>query len=489
MEYSSKRRIFILNKINDAQSALISEGAVAMEAHRLRKRQVSHAVNELFRVLKSRRSEVMAQALLGCIADDFTGATDLANMLVRGGMRTVQTIGVPDADVRIDADALVVALKSRTAPAREAVRQSLHALAWLRAQGCRQFFFKYCSTFDSTNKGNIGPVADALLDALKDDFTIACPAFPENGRTIFRGNLFVGDVLLSESGMENHPLTPMSDPNLVRVLQRQTKSKVGLIRYDTIAKGAEAIRARIADLKEDGVRIAIADALSDSDLYMLGKACRDLPLVTGGSGIALGLPQNFHSADLLVYAGDAADLQEIEGRSVVLAGSASKATNAQVADWRASKPSFRIDPIALSRGEPVIERAIDFARKCDETVLIYATSAPDEVKAIQKELGAAKAGHLVEDALASIARGLRDDGVRKFVVAGGETSGAVVQALNVRSLRIGPQIDPGVPATQSIGEDGELPLGLALKSGNFGTVDFFTKALKALDSQKQTTEI
>ncbi|ACC75851.1 3-oxo-tetronate kinase [Paraburkholderia phymatum] len=431
----------------------------------------------------------MAQALLGCIADDFTGATDLANMLVRGGMRTVQTIGVPDANIRIDADALVVALKSRTAPAREAVRQSLHALEWLRAQGCRQFFFKYCSTFDSTNKGNIGPVADALLDALKDDFTIACPAFPENGRTIFRGNLFVGDVLLSESGMEAHPLTPMSDPNLVRVLQRQTKSKVGLIRYDTIAKGAEAIRARIEELKEDGVRIAIADALSDSDLYMLGKACRNLPLVTGGSGIALGLPQNFHSADLLVYAGDAADLQEIDGRSIVLAGSTSKATNAQVADWRASKPSFRIDPLALSRGEPVVERAIDFTLKNDETVLIYATSAPDEVKAVQKELGAAKAGRLVEDALASIARGLRDKGgVRKFIVAGGETSGAVVQALNVRSLRIGPQIDPGVPATQSIGRECELPLGLALKSGNFGTVDFFTKALKALDGQTQMSE-
>jgi uncharacterized protein YgbK (DUF1537 family) len=223
----------------------------------------------------------MAQALLGCIADDFTGATDLANMLVRGGMRTVQTIGVPDSDARIEADALVVALKSRTVPRKQAVRQSLDALEWLRAQGCRQFFFKYCSTFDSTNRGNIGPVADALLDALKGEFTIACPAFPENGRTIFRGNLFVGDVLLNESGMENHPLTPMSDANLVRVLQRQTKSRVDLLRYDIIAKGAEAVRARIEELKEDGVRIAIADALTDADLYTIGRACRDLSLVTG----------------------------------------------------------------------------------------------------------------------------------------------------------------------------------------------------------------
>ncbi|MBB5415768.1 3-oxo-tetronate kinase [Paraburkholderia atlantica] len=425
----------------------------------------------------------MANALLGCIADDFTGATDLANMLVRGGMRTVQTIGVPAAGTHIEADAIVVALKSRTISAEEAVRQSLEALEWLRTQGCRQYYFKYCSTFDSTDKGNIGPVADALLDALGENFTIACPAFPENGRTIYRGNLFVGEVLLSESGMENHPLTPMTDPNLVRVLQRQTKSKVGLIRYDIIAKGVDAIRACIDELKEDGVRLAIADAVCDADLYTLGKACRDLALVTGGSGIALGLPQNFHSADLLVYSGEAGDLPKIDGEAVVLAGSASKATNAQVAAWRTSKPSFHIDPMAISRGDDVVNSAVEFARSYlnkREPVLIYATSSPEDVRAVQKKLGVEKAGHLVEEALATIARRLRDIGVRKFVVAGGETSGAVVQALNVRTLRIGPQIDPGVPATQSVGANDKAPLALALKSGNFGTTDFFTKALKAL---------
>jgi uncharacterized protein YgbK (DUF1537 family) len=421
----------------------------------------------------------MTKALLGCIADDFTGATDLANMLVRGGMRAVQTIGVPASDTTIEADALIVALKSRTIPAEEAVAQSLAALEWLRAQGCRQFLFKYCSTFDSTDKGNIGPVADALLDALGEDFTLACPAFPENGRTIFRGNLFVGDVLLSESGMQNHPLTPMTDPDLVRVLQRQTKSKVGLIAYDVIAKGPQAVRDRIAVLRNEGVRMAVADAVSDADLYVLGEACADLKLITGGSGIALGLPNNFRAANLLTEAGHASDLPRIEGKSVVLAGSASKATNEQVAEWRASKPSFRIDPLALSRGEPVVEQAVAFAaRHGDETVLIYATSTPDEVKAVQKELGVDQAGHLVEQALASIASRLRDVGVRKFVVAGGETSGAVVQALGVKSLRIGAQIDPGVPATQSIGEE---PLALALKSGNFGTKDFFVKALNSLD--------
>ena len=227
--------------------------------------------------------------LLGCIADDFTGATDLANMLVRSGMRTVQTIGVPAAGSAPSADAIVVALKSRTIPAADAVAQSLAALAWLRDQGCEQFVFKYCSTFDSTDTGNIGPVADALLDALEGDqgFAIACPAFPENGRTVYRGHLFVGDMLLNESGMEHHPLTPMKDPNLVRVLQRQTHAKVGLIRYDTIARGADAVRDAIDALRRDGVRLAIADALADRDLHVLGEACAGLQLFTGGSGIAL----------------------------------------------------------------------------------------------------------------------------------------------------------------------------------------------------------
>ncbi|KPD15338.1 membrane protein [Burkholderia sp. ST111] len=430
------------------------------------------------------------RALLGCIADDFTGATDLANMLVRGGMRTVQTIGVSTSNEAVEADALVVALKSRTIPAADAVAQSLAALDWLRAQGCRQFFFKYCSTFDSTDAGNIGQVTDALLDALRADtgataFTIACPAFPENGRTIYRGHLFVGDTLLNESGMENHPLTPMRDANLVRVLQRQTGSKVGLVRYDAVAKGVSRVRESIDALRNDGVRMAIADAVSDEDLYILGEACADLALITGGSGVALGLPGNFRCAGLLAEQTDAAQLPRVEGLSVVLAGSASKATNAQVAMWRETRSSFRIDPLAVARGEPVIEQALAFAQEHfdkAQPVLIYATATPDEVKAVQRELGVSEAGHLVETTLASIARGLRERGVRKFVVAGGETSGAVVQALGVHTLRIGAQIDPGVPATATTGAE---PLALALKSGNFGSTDFFEKALRHLDGAAQ----
>ncbi|MBP0632284.1 3-oxo-tetronate kinase [Cupriavidus sp. AcVe19-1a] len=423
-------------------------------------------------------------ALLGCIADDFTGATDLANTLVRNDMRTVQTIGVPESVADIgEADALVVALKSRTIPAAEAVAQSLAALEWLRAQGCRQFVFKYCSTFDSTDAGNIGPVAEALLAALDSDFTIACPAFPENGRTIFRGHLFVGDALLNESGMEHHPLTPMTDASLVRVLQRQSQSqsKVGLLRYDAVARGAQATAERIAALRHDGVRLAIADAVSDADLFTLGEACAGLPLITGGSGIALGLPGNFRRAGLLPQRGDADAVPSIDGPGVVLAGSASRATNGQVARWlEQGRPALRIDPLALARGEAVADAALDFAASHDEPVLIYATSSPDEVKAVQAELGIERAGHLVEQCLATVAAGLLARGTRRFVVAGGETSGAVVQALGVRALRIGAQIAPGVPATVTLGA---TPLALALKSGNFGGPDFFDEALRQLGGQ------
>ena len=420
-----------------------------------------------------------ARPLLGCIADDFTGATDLANMLVRGGMRTVQSIGIPSAEVTagLDADAIVIALKSRTIPVAEAVEQSLAALAWLREQGCEQIFFKYCSTFDSTAAGNIGQVSEALLAALDSDFTLACPAFPENGRTIFRGHLFVQDQLLSESGMQHHPLTPMTDANLVRVLQSQTSLSVGLLRYDTVSQGVDQVRSRIAELRAQGIGMAIADALSDKDLYTLGAACADLPLLTGGSGLALGLPENFRRAGKLRDF-DASKLPAVLGGEVVLAGSASVATNGQVAAWlEAGRPALRIDPLALAAGEPVVSRALAFARDNEQTVLIYATSSPEEVKAVQHQLGVEQSGSLVENTFGEIAQGLRQSGVRRFVIAGGETSGAVVQALGVQLLQIGAQIDPGVPATVSNTDE---PLALALKSGNFGSRDFFSKALTQL---------
>ena len=428
--------------------------------------------------------------LLGCIGDDFTGSTDLANMLVRGGMRTIQTVGVPRTRMADDVDAVVVALKSRTIPAAAAIVQSLVALHWLREQGCRQFYFKYCSTFDSTPAGNIGPVTEALMGALADlpgaDFTIACPAFPENGRTIFRGYLFTGDTLLSESGMKDHPLTPMTDSNLVRVLQAQTRGKVGLIRHDVVANGAPAIRERIALLRRQGIAIAIVDAVSDDDLVRIADACSDLPLITAGSGIGLGLAQHYRRAGLLDGAEHAAVMPALDGYAAVISGSCSVATNGQVNEWLQSRPGFRIDPLRIAAGEDVAAAAIEWAlaHVATEPVLIYATSDATSVKTAQTVLGVEQAGHLVETALADVARALTRNGTRKLVVAGGETSGAVVQALNVAALRIGPQIDPGVPWTITQGEPpGEPRLALALKSGNFGSVDFFAKALAMVEQR------
>ena len=420
--------------------------------------------------------------LLGCIADDFTGATDLANNLVRNGMRCVQTIGLPPADLTLDADAVVIALKSRTTPAQQAVDESLAALDWLKTAGCRQFYFKYCSTFDSTDAGNIGPVTEALMDALETDFTIACPAFPEAGRTIFKGHLFVGDQLLSESGMKDHPLTPMTDANLVRVLQRQCQGKVGLLPYDVIATGAEATKQRIADLRAAGVRIAIADSLHNQDLHSLASGCADLKLLTAGSGVAIGLPQNFRQLGLLNDQADAASLPAVNGPAVVLSGSCSQATLEQVANYRKNHPSFVIDPMRVANGDPVAKEAVQVALDAQskgDAALIYASAAPDTVKAVQQQLGRDKAGALVEQTLAQCAKDLAEQGTRRFVVAGGETSGAVVSALGVSALRIGPQIAPGVPWTETVDD---LPLAITLKSGNFGAPDFFEKSLAMLSA-------
>jgi uncharacterized protein YgbK (DUF1537 family) len=417
--------------------------------------------------------------LLGCIADDFTGATDLAGMLVKCGMRTVQLIGVPKGDPPSDVDAVVVALKSRSCAVEKAVSESVAALHWLQSTGCRQFYFKYCSTFDSTPRGNIGPVAEALMDALGTDFTVACPAFPANHRTIYKGYLFVGNVLLNESGMQHHPLNPMTDANLQRVLQAQVKRKVGVIDSATVSQGAGAIRQAIDDLRHEGYGMAVVDALSNRDLEYLGAACADLPLVTAGSGLALGLPENFRTRGLLAKDVVADALPATSGFRAVVAGSCSVATQAQVDLMRSQSPSFRVDPMQLAEGVDVVGRALCWAREClpQSPVLIYATDTPANIKAVQEKLGATIAGELVEQALAVIAAGLIKLGVGQLIVAGGETAGAVVKALGITGLRIGREVDPGVPWTTALHQEGgKQPLALALKSGNFGTTDFFLKA-------------
>jgi uncharacterized protein YgbK (DUF1537 family) len=419
--------------------------------------------------------------LLGCIADDLTGATDLANTLARRGMSVVQTIGVPaPGDPVPDAEAIVVALKSRTIPANDAVALSLQACRWLKTAGARQFYFKYCSTFDSTDQGNIGPVADALVEELDAGLTTVCPAFPETGRTVYLGHLFVGRDLLSDSPMRNHPLTPMRDANLVRVLSRQTRSRVDLVPVTTVRQGASSMSASFGALTRKLVRYAIVDAIEDEDLLTLGAACAEMKLVSGGSGAAIGLPENFRQAGLIPKRDAVTPLDAVGGLGAVVAGSSSQATMAQIAAMRAKHPTFALEPLQLSEGfEQAVATVLDWAKPKlgSGPVLIHAGGSPQEVAAVQQKLGRERAGELVEQTLAKIARGLVEAGVRRLVVAGGETSGAVVQGLGVKALQIGPQIDPGVPACLAIGTP---RLALALKSGNFGMPDFFMKALDTL---------
>ncbi len=419
----------------------------------------------------------MRKILLGCIADDFTGASDLANNLARAGMRVVQTIGVPTSLLSIDVDAVVVALKSRTIAPQDAIAQSLAALSWLQGQGAQQIYFKYCSTFDSTAQGNIGPVTEALMDALGADFTIATPAFPDNKRTVFKGYLFAGDTLLNESGMQNHPLTPMTDANLVRVLQAQTQRVVGLVDYTVVARGAQAVTERIAQLKAAGVGVAIVDAICNADLMRLGPALKGMPLVTAGSGVAIGLPQNFGIAP----SAQASVLPKASGRQAVVSGSCSLATNAQVLAFiKAGLPALAIDPLRMAGGINVAAEALAWAEPLLQSgpVLVYSTAESAAIKAVQNKLGVEEAGALVERTLAAIARGLVASGVRQLIVAGGETSGACVQALGITQMQIGPQIAPGVPWCHAPSEG--APLHITLKSGNFGGNDFFTDAFKIL---------
>ena len=414
--------------------------------------------------------------LLGCIADDFTGATDLGGFLVKQGFRTIQLNGIPDRNVAIpEVDALVVALKSRTIAPDAAITQSLEALEFLQQLHCEQFYFKYCSTFDSTEKGNIGPVMDALLEALGAEFTIACPALPVNGRSVYQGHLFVNGVLLNESGMQHHPLTPMTDPNLVRFLGKQVKRKVGLVPFEVVDQGADAIQTFFQELQATGHRYAVVDAVSESQLNAIGQAVKDLKLITGGSGLSINLAANFELPSLSEKT--AARLPKIPGNGVILSGSCSVRTQEQVAQAEKLFPSFYLDPFQLQKEPGWVEEAIQWAltQIPKSPVLIYTTGPPEKVQEIQKALGEDQAGEIIESALTMVAQALAKTGVRKFVIAGGETSGAIVKALGMSKMQIGPEIAPGVPWCVGLGEP---PVLLALKSGNFGSVDFFQEALE-----------
>ena len=476
--------------------------------------------------------------ILGAIADDFTGATDLAGMLVKQGLRTVQVIGVPQAQGLAswthEVDAVVVALKTRTAPVAQAIADSRAALAWLQAQGCTRFVSKVCSTFDSTPAGNIGPIAEALMDDLGTELALVCPAFPANARTVYRGHLFVGDALLSETGMREHPLTPMTDANLVRVLQAQSRRPVALLGWPVVAQGPAAVAQALTEFREQGARFVIADAISESDLLTLGLGCGDWPLTVAGSGLAIGLAAQLRAAGSLGSATGTAtgtptsDFPVIRGPALVIAGSCSIATQAQVERMRVHHPAWRIDPErALRDPDALVLEVIEWATSKlglqmgsqmgshlgDAPILVYSTASADEVRAAREVRavqdfragretaaahGAGETGSVeeaIETVLARITQALVAHGVRRLIIAGGETSGAVVRALGVRALRIGPEISPGVPWTATLDPADDEPdpdepnqspqpklptLALALKSGNFGDPDFFLNAWSKL---------
>lgn len=408
--------------------------------------------------------------LLGCIGDDFTGSSDLANTLAKAGMRTVQYSGVPTGTAAEDVQAGVIALKSRSIAPQDAIKQSLEALEWLQAQGCTQIFFKYCSTFDSTSQGNIGPVADALAKALDAYKVIVCPAFPRVGRSVYQGYLFVNNTLLNESGMQNHPLTPMTDANLLRLMAAQSVHSVGHVAADAVFEGAEAIRTALEVQHVAGHRMIIVDAMRDADLMQIGAAAKGLPLVTGGSGVALGLPANFGLFPAPV------PWQGQQGKAVVLSGSCSVATRGQIAHHIARHPALKIDPAEVISGAQTPQSVAQWLFKTDGLPLAYSSADPDEVAMIQKQFGGAKAAHALEAFFGETAVCLRDLGVTRILTAGGETSGAVVEALDIVMLEIGPEIDPGVPALRA-----SDTLVIALKSGNFGSVDYFEKAAGMLE--------
>lgn len=419
--------------------------------------------------------------LIGVIADDFTGASDIAVTLSKGlegegGLRTVQYLGVPATPAAVDVEAGVIALKSRSLPAEQAVAQSLAACRWLQAQGCEQIVFKYCSTFDSTDEGNIGPVTEALAVQLNAQSVVVCPAFPAMGRTVYQGHLFVHDRLLNESGMQHHPLTPMTDADLRRVLQRQTSLRVTHVGWQKVVQGSQVLREALAEQGQAERTLVVVDAISNHDLTTLGRACRGVPLVTGGSGIALALPHNFIAQGRA--RGQQAQVAPVEGAEAILVGSCSGATRGQIEVHQQQHPVLNIEVEAVLGGVTGPQQLVEFILSHQgQAPLVFSSGDPQSVERLQKEYGRERIAAALDSLFGETARQLVAAGVRRLVVGGGETSGAVVSALDMGALTIGKEIDTGVPALVS---GGSQPVALALKSGNFGGRDFFARAVNSL---------
>lgn len=418
-------------------------------------------------------------ARLGVIADDLTGACDVAAAMNALGVPTEIRLGVPrSADPPPDADCVIVALRSRTAPASEAVADSVRSARMLQGWGARMLYQKYCSTFDSTDAGNIGPVADALVAELGDGaISVGTPATPAVDRTMHRGHLFVGDRLLSESSLATHPLTPMRDPDLVRVLSRQTPNRVGLVPIEQVRRGAQAVSEAVSRLRADGARHLLVDAVLDEDLQVIADALADAEgvLVGGAAGLiaaiargdAPGRPATLHAVPA--------------GGMLIVSGSGSERTREQVAQH--TGPVFRLDVGALAEdAESAVVDALEFLAALPQPTapggvpLVTATADPAEVARVQERWGRERTAALVEESLARIAlAAVGGHGIRRILVAGGETSGAVAAALGVRTLRVRRTVAPGVAWTTATDGAGRM-LDLCLKSGNFGGADFFRTA-------------
>ncbi len=418
---------------------------------------------------------------LGIIGDDFTGSSDIANNLKKSGMQVSMYAGIPTllpSEIKKQTtDAAVIALKTRTIPIEEAISESLKALAWLKDCGCEQFIFKYCSTFDSTKKGNIGPVTDAIMKELNTDFTIACPSFPDAGRTVYFGHMFVNGKPLNESGMENHPLTPMTDHNLVRWLNYQTKDNVGLIDFETISKGVNSVKEKIETLKTNGYKYAMIDTIKNDDFDIICNGVKDLPFLTGGSGIALGLPKIYKDRGLLSASNF--EIPKNNSNAIILSGSCSVATINQINIYKEKNPSLYISPDEVINNEDLVENVFSWI-KDNETLspLVYSSSDTKTVTEKQKQYGQEILANKIENFFELLSKKLVKDNFGTFISAGGETSGAVIKGLGVQELKIGEEISHGVPALWSPYSSGNKPISVTLKSGNFGQIDFFERALK-----------
>jgi uncharacterized protein YgbK (DUF1537 family) len=408
------------------------------------------------------------------IADDLTGGLELASLIRRGGVRCPLLLHPGPRTDLAGLEAVVFGLKTRVIPARRAVAAFARAMDAIGRRGARQVFYKYCATFDSTPRGNIGPCADLLMERREAGFTLFCPAFPEVGRTVYQGHLFAGEVLISDSPKRFDPLTPMREPSLVKVLQAQTRRRVGLLPHAVLAEGVAAAAARAARLQADGIPYAIADTLDEADLAVTAEASVDWPLMTGGSSVAVYYPALWRARGWMAGTDAPALPPPPPGPAVVVAGSCADRTFDQLAHFGERRPVLFLDPARALDGADLVAEALAWAgRGLPDGAVAVATSArPDAVAALQRRLGRRRAARLAEDILARIAAGLHASGIRRFVISGGETSGAVLEALKVTALEVDSYVTAGQSHSMTTGPD---PISFYLKSGKLGPVDMLAR--------------